>query len=305
MSRPISLGVSRGINMLPSRVLRLKVQGWATSERPQHTSSTGINLSQTTSLLRNLDNGAEVFLVGTAHVSKRSAQEVRDMINVVKPDVVMVELCSGRAARLRRTGQTSDGDFLKDALVSLFAPGANMSQQMFKFGLQGLYRFLRSLGLDPGGEFKVALDVAEEHGARIVYGDREVGETLKRLAASITAQDVFRLLSGAGPQPPQQMVDFFQSGGLQGTTSVLESQVEAMKTRQMAREMAEFLRQINPELAAALIDERDEVMARSLRQLKGRVVGVVGLAHLDGIEKQWEAMQRLQTSTITNRSKNL
>ena len=36
-------------------------------------------------------------------------------------------------------------------------------------------------------------------------------------------------------------------------------QVEAMKSRKAARAMAEYLRQLNPQLAAAMTDERDEV----------------------------------------------
>lgn len=55
----------------------------------------------------------QVFLVGTAHVSSRSVQEVRDMIRLVKPGTVFVELCQGRAERMRQGQPASDLDFLK------------------------------------------------------------------------------------------------------------------------------------------------------------------------------------------------
>ena len=32
-------------------------------------------------------------------------------------------------------------------------------------------------------------------------------------------------------------------------------------------------------------------MVKCLQKLEGRVVGVVGLAHLDGIERRWDAEQ--------------
>lgn len=32
-------------------------------------------------------------------------------------------------------------------------------------------------------------------------------------------------------------------------------------------------------------------MTRELLRLEGRVVGVVGLAHLDGIERRWDQLQ--------------
>jgi pheromone shutdown protein TraB len=257
-------------------------------------------LSQTTSFLRNLDNGAEIFLIGTAHVSKQSAQEVRDMITLIKPDVVMIELCPGRAERLRK-GQSSDADFLKDALRQLFQPGAHFGQQLVRLSLQGMYRMLHNLGMDVGGEFKAAMLAAEQQGSKLVYGDRDGNETLLRLSKAFRMEDMFKILAGGGPQPPQAMVDFFENSVHENSTgsstsdstvkSRVEAQVEAMKTRSMARKMSSWMRQMNPALATALIDERDEFMVQKLRGLQGRVVGVVGLAHLDGIERRWEALQ--------------
>ena len=37
-----------------------------------------------------------------------------------------------------------------------------------------------------------------------------------------------------------------------------------------------------------LIDERDEFMFRKLLGCQGKVVAVVGLGHLDGIEERWK-----------------
>ena len=53
------------------------------------------------SYLRNLKNGDEIFLVGTAHISRKSADEVRSVIRSVKPDTIFLELCDARAAAMR------------------------------------------------------------------------------------------------------------------------------------------------------------------------------------------------------------
>ncbi len=45
--------------------------------------------------------GVQIFLVGTAHVSRDSADEVRELIQVVRPSTIMVELCQKRADKLR------------------------------------------------------------------------------------------------------------------------------------------------------------------------------------------------------------
>lgn len=46
-------------------------------------------------------------------MSRRSAEEVREMIRLVRPDTVLVELCAGRAARLRAGQPASELDFFK------------------------------------------------------------------------------------------------------------------------------------------------------------------------------------------------
>ena len=50
-----------------------------------------------------------------------------------------------------------------------------------------------------------------------------------------------------------------QTWTLQYLSSLLLMQVEAMKSRKAAKAMTDYLRKINPELAAAMTDERDEV----------------------------------------------
>ena len=66
---------------------------------------------ETMSYLRNLRNGDEVYLVGTAHISRKSADEVRNVIRSVRPDTVFLELCDARAAAMRRSmsGNSDEG----------------------------------------------------------------------------------------------------------------------------------------------------------------------------------------------------
>ncbi|KAK9818306.1 hypothetical protein WJX72_010357 [[Myrmecia] bisecta] len=246
----------------------------------------------TTLYLRNLDNGAEIFLVGTAHVSRKSAEQVQQMIQVVKPEVVMLELDATRARKLRSQSTSEQGSFLKDFLAHMGMPGAAFSESLLKAGMSGFYHVLRTLGLDPGLEFKVAIEEAERTGARLVYGDQDAQVTMKRLTQALggpnglTIMDLLRLMvsNPSHPIPP----DLYQllKGGL---SSSLEARVEAMKNRQMARSMTQYMRDVHPKLAQALIDERDEIMVDCLRGLRGKVVAVVGLAHLDGIESRWQA----------------
>ncbi|KAK9906678.1 hypothetical protein WJX75_006000 [Coccomyxa subellipsoidea] len=272
-------------------------QAWYTAIRKSSsTSASSAVLSETTTLLRNLNNGAEIFLVGTAHVSRNSAEEVRELIRVVKPTSVMVELCEARARRIRASSQLQEGDFAKDLVQELLrqlgAGGRDLPQQFIKMGMQGFYRLLKSLGMDPGLEFKVAMEEAELLRARIVFGDADQDRTMRRISESLTVQGLLSMVMGGG-LPPAEVLDFLKSNG----SGKLSDQVEAMKNRKMARAMTDYMRKVNPELASALTDERDEYMVKCLQQLEGRIVGVVGLAHLDGIERRWDAIQNKQRET--------
>ena len=73
--------------------------------------------------MRNLKNGNEVFVVGTAHVSKASAAEVRSVIRSVKPDTVFLELCDARAAAMRKimNGGGGGGDEVPKPFLQLLS----------------------------------------------------------------------------------------------------------------------------------------------------------------------------------------
>lgn len=244
-------------------------------------------LSNTSTFLRNLSNGAEIFLVGTAHVSKQSAEEVREMIRLVKPSSVMVELCPQRAARLR-AGPAREPEFMQQMLKQIMFGGGTFSEKMVQVSLPMMYKMMKMMGMEPGGEFKVALEEADACGARVVYGDRDVQATLQRLSQNMDLQQLLQMATGRGlPEPPASLLEAFRSSGGEG----IEAQVEGMKSRRLVRDMCEYMRAVNPGLAKALIDERDEIMTQALLRLEGRVVGVVGLAHLDGIERRWEQLQ--------------
>jgi hypothetical protein len=56
----------------------------------------GVFCDQAVSRLVNAETKQEVYIVGTAHISKLSAELVRDTIRLVHPDRVMIELDSKR-----------------------------------------------------------------------------------------------------------------------------------------------------------------------------------------------------------------
>jgi len=231
--------------------------------------------------LRNVNNGAEVYVIGTAHISKRSAEEVTDIIQRVCPSTVVVELCATRARKLMTDAPPADiATTVAELLRTLGAPG-DLTTKLLAIGLRGFYAMWRHAGLEPGGEFKAALKEASAISAKVVYGDQEAELTMKKLAASIKLTDVLR---GLTTPPPPELAKVMTPG------ISVEEAIERLKTRETVRAMAAYTRKMHPAASRVLLDERDIILADALYKQEGTVVGVVGLAHLDGIEERFRQL---------------
>ncbi|MBW1694362.1 MAG: TraB/GumN family protein, partial [Deltaproteobacteria bacterium] len=64
--------------------------------------------------LHRLDyNGKDIILLGTAHVSKESVRQVKEVIEAEKPDTVCVELCESRYMSIRQKDKWQNTDIVK------------------------------------------------------------------------------------------------------------------------------------------------------------------------------------------------
>jgi pheromone shutdown-related protein TraB len=222
--------------------------------------------------LRVVEHGGRTFwLVGTAHVSRRSVEEVRQVVEAVRPDTVAVELCQARYESL-----TDEHRWAKLDIFEVIRRGR------FLFLLASLAltawqrRMGAALGVRPGAELLEGVRAAEEVGAAVELIDRDVNRTLSRAWAAVGWWRRLQLLSGL-------LQSFLEPAGKEDDT-VTEAQIEGLKEEGRLQDMmGEFARAL-PEVKAALIDERDWFMVERLRQVPGqRVVAVVGAGHVPGM----------------------
>jgi len=245
-----------------------------------YASESARDVSPTTVYLRNYKTGAEVFLIGTAHVSRSSAEEVRSIIRQVKPQTVMVELCAKRAERMRTQKPVEEfnvGDMLGGFVGALQTGG------MVQAGLTLFYSMFKLLGITPGLEFKVAIDEAQVVGAKVVYGDRNIDETtekLRKALSSMNLMDFLRMSQSNASMHANSMGDL-------NNIKSMEEFVESMKTREQVREFTRMGELSMPQVIKVMLHERDEFMINNLLKCNGKVVVVVGLAHLDGMQSLW------------------
>ncbi|MFC7141229.1 TraB/GumN family protein [Halosimplex aquaticum] len=122
----------------------------------------------------------EVHVLGTAHVSQQSVEDVETTIAERKPDVVAVELDEGRYRQLKGEApeDIDPGDMLRGNTVFQFLAYWMLSYVQTRLG--------KKLGVDPGADMMAAIDSAEEHGLGVALVDRDIQMTVQRFWARLS-----------------------------------------------------------------------------------------------------------------------
>ena len=214
------------------------------------------------------DRGREVWLVGTAHVSLESIDDVRRTVEAVAPDAICVELCQGRYEAFTRPDAWRKMDVFK--VIKEGKAALLLSQLM----MSAFYKRVGDrLGVRPGADMLEGVRLAHERDVDLVLADRDVQVTLKRMWRGLNFWNKLKLLSMVvasavtEPDIDKQAVD------------------DLKKEERLDDVMVEFARAF-PAVKHTIIDERDVYLAQKIRETEGeRVVAVVGAGHVPGIAR--------------------
>ncbi|WP_018873644.1 TraB/GumN family protein [Thioalkalivibrio sp. ALJ16] len=217
----------------------------------------------------------EVVVLGTAHVSRASAEKVRALVDTGAFDTVAIELCESRQRAML------DPDAI--GRMDLFSVMRQGQAPMIAASLAlGAYqqRLADQYGIEPGAEMRAAMDVALDRGLPLALIDRDLGLTLRRTYRAVPWWQRMGLIGGL-------------FGSVLSREKIDESEIERLKEGDMLEStFSEFAEQ-SEDLYRTLIHERDQYMAAHLRRLAEsgqhrRILAVVGAGHLSGIATQAE-----------------
>ncbi|MBL0715046.1 MAG: TraB/GumN family protein [Desulfosarcina sp.] len=216
-------------------------------------------------------DGKDIILIGTAHVSRESADLVRTTIETEKPDTVCVELCESRWQSIRHKSHWREMDIVKVIKEKkAFLLLSNLILASFQ------KRIADKLDIQPGQEMITAIETAESLGARTWLADRDIRTTLARTWRSMglwgKVKLLFQLLLSLGE------VD-----------DLTEEDIEKMKQEDILNALLNELGASQPVIRKILIDERDRYLAQRIKGAPGqKIVAVVGAGHVPGIKACWE-----------------
>jgi pheromone shutdown-related protein TraB len=211
----------------------------------------------------------KLVLVGTAHVSKASVEEVEDVISEHAPDIVAVELDEKRYEVLmnkKKWEETPITDMIRGGKAFFFLA------QVFLASIQR--RLGKEFGAEPGSEMVAAIESAKKRTIRVELVDRDITITLRKAWRTMGFREKFRL--------------FWEfSKAMVGYTDEEEIDLEEIMNEDAITMMIEELSKIAPSVTKILVYERDAYIAKKLSALttEGKVVAVVGAGHLKGIQE--------------------
>jgi pheromone shutdown-related protein TraB len=216
-----------------------------------------------------------ITLLGTAHVSKASADKVRELLHTGEYDAVAVELCPSRYNAIIDPDAMAQMDLfkvLKEGKGTMIA--ANLALGAYQ------QRLAEQFDIEPGAEQREAIKYALENHSPVLLIDREIGVTLKRVAGNVAWWKRVGLFSGL-------------VASLLAKDDVDEEEIERLKEGDILETTFAEFAEDRQDLFIPLIDERDRYMAARLvdeiyTEGHKNILAVVGAGHMQGIKRYLE-----------------
>ncbi|XP_011495623.1 PREDICTED: traB domain-containing protein-like [Ceratosolen solmsi marchali] len=255
------------------------------------------NLPSTVTLLRTPDGG-KCYVVGTAHFSIESQNDVSRIIQAVQPHIITVELCMDRIDILKldeeRVLREAKNLSFNDIIYIIKENGMNKGL-LFILSFKLIAYLTKILDLAPGGEYRRALIEAKKIPNCLIHmGDRPIKITFARACGYLTLWQKIKLAWQLLTQ----------------NISISREDLEKYKNRNVVEEIIVDLAKEYPVLEEVFIKERDIYLTYSLQLackpkigkrgelIPAKVVGIIGIGHMLGIVQNWGKVKKCQIPLI-------
>lgn len=233
-------------------------------------------------------NGRTITLIGTAHISQDSINEVTEAIKTQKPDCVAIELDQKRCDSIKNPDSWRQLDIIK---VLKRGEGFLLLANLVLASFQK--RMGQNVGVRPGDEMVAAMKVAEELNIPTTMVDRPIQTTLRRAWAKNSLWGKCKLLSA-------MISSAFTS------EKISSEEIEELKNNSEMDSMMKELSDYMPTVKEVLIDERDKYLASHIWESEGsNIIAVLGAGHLPGVQAYLEKIAAGQESTDTTEIANI
>lgn len=226
--------------------------------------------------------GKEIILIATAHVSKQSAELVKEVIDQEQPDSICVELDQDRYNNIKNPKAWADTDLvkvIKDKKVGFMLANLVLGSYQRKLAKQ--------LDTNVGQEMIQGMKSAEETGANLVLADRNIQTTFMRIWRKMTLKEKFNLI-----------LNLFFALDEEEETEITDEEIAKLLQKDMLEAAMANMKEEFPKIGDILLCERDQHLAKKIKNAPGKkIVAVLGGAHVAGVKEEIFKEQDMQEIT--------
>ncbi len=208
----------------------------------------------------------DIIIIGSSHISRDSAIEVKKTIKEIKPDFVALELDKQRIRALI-SGKEEQPSI---KLIKHIGFGGYLFLKIGKFIEKKLGNIV---GTKPGIEMKQAIKSAKEHNCKIALIDQNIQITLKKLSKEFKIRQILKDIIKSLFKKKKLLFDIRKVP----SDEIIEKYMLEVKKNY-------------PGIYKVIVEERNQYMADQLFNLKqyfpdAKIVAVVGAGHKKGMIK--------------------
>ncbi len=228
-------------------------------------------------LVRLEQDGVSITILGTAHVSRSSADTVKSLIATDRYDAVALELCKNRLRGLMDPDAITKMDIMQ---VVRKGKGPMVMASLALGAFQK--RIADQLDIEVGADMRAGVESAEAKNLPLMLIDRDIGTTMKRIYRNVPWYKRIKVLSGL-------------LSSVIARRAVSSEEVERLKEGDVLESTFNQFAEHSEEIYKPLVDERDQYMAsRLIEEAKQsgckHILAIVGAGHLKGIQGYMDQM---------------
>ncbi len=229
----------------------------------------------------------EIYLLGTAHISQESANEIEQLTTEHSFDTIGIELDAERHKSITTKDKWEALDIFK-VIKQGQAP-----LLMIQMALAGMQKRLgEKLNTKSGVDMLKGLEIQQQQNLKLALLDRSIKTTFVRAWRKSSLWQKNNILA----------VIFASAFD---KTKIDEEELEKLKEGNSLDHLLEEMGSTLPSIKKVLIDERDQFLANSILETKcQRMLAVVGAGHVPGIISHIEKVSAGATDLPSNRELN-
>ena len=205
-----------------------------------------------------------LIIIGTSHIAKQSVDEVKELIEQEKPEIIALELDHRRLyALLNKNTGTKVG-----------------IKNIFKIGIKGYFfvkiggwaekKLGKMVGVAPGTEMLTAYELAKQKKIKVFLIDQDIEVTLKRFSKSLSWKEKWNF----GIDVMKAFI--FRKGQ--------KFDLSKVPSKKIIRGLLEEVKKRYPNVYKVLVKERNYAIAKNLHTImkqeqEKKIIAIIGAGH--------------------------